>query len=107
MAQYQITVDGSTVQGLLTKDDELARLVEQVVNQVLEAQLAEQLRAAPYERTEERQGYRNGHRDRAMTMRVGRLVFEVPRARSGPFSTDLFERYQRSEQALVLAMMRW
>ena len=46
MAQYKITVDGSTVQGSLTKDDGLARLVEQVVNQVLEAQLTEQLRAA-------------------------------------------------------------
>ncbi|MCR4425241.1 MAG: transposase, partial [Firmicutes bacterium] len=105
MAQYQITVDGTTVQGLLTRDDGLARLVEQVVNQILEAQLSEQLKAAPYERTEERQGYRNGHRDRTMTTRIGKLVFSVPRARSGALSTDVFERYQRSEQALVLAMM--
>jgi len=29
----------------------------------------------------------------------------VPQARDGSFSTDLFRRYQRSEQALVLAMM--
>jgi transposase-like protein len=29
----------------------------------------------------------------------------VPRLRNGEFSTDLFQRYQRSEQALVLAMM--
>src|SRR5690606_9238040 len=29
----------------------------------------------------------------------------VPRVRSGSFSTELFERYQRSEQALLLAMM--
>jgi len=106
MAQYKITVDGSTVQGLLRTDDGLARLVEQVVNQVLEAQLTEQLRAAPYERTEERQGYRNGHRDRTITTRIGRLVFSVPCTRSASFSTEeLFERYQRSEQALVLAMM--
>jgi len=32
-------------------------------------------------------------------------VFSIPRTRSGSLSTDLFERYQRSEQALVLAMM--
>jgi len=105
MAQYQITVDGNAIQGLLTRDDGLARLVELVVNQILEAKLTEQLKAAPYERTEERQGYRNGHRDRTITTRIGRLVFSVPRTRNGPLSTEVFERYQRSEQALVLAMM--
>jgi len=30
----------------------------------------------------------------------------VPRLRRGPFSTELFERYQRSEQALLLAMIK-
>ena len=30
----------------------------------------------------------------------------VPRHRNGDFSTELFERYQRSEQALLLAMMQ-
>ncbi len=38
----------------------MARLVEQVLNQILQAQVPEQLKAAPDERTEERQGYRNG-----------------------------------------------
>jgi hypothetical protein len=40
------------------------KLVEQVLNQVLEAQVGEQLQAEPYERTEKRQGYRNGYRER-------------------------------------------
>lgn len=105
MAQYQITVDDAAVQHLFVKDDGLAKLVEQVVNQVLEAQAAEQVGAAPYERSEDRQGYRNGHRERPITTRIGRLVLEIPRVRSGPFTTELFERYQRSEQALVLALM--
>ncbi|BCS80326.1 hypothetical protein CaldiYA01_15380 [Caldicellulosiruptor diazotrophicus] len=30
---------------------------------------------------------------------------KVPRLRNGKFTTDLFERYQRSEQALLLALM--
>ena len=105
MAQYQITVDDAAVQRLFVRDDGLAKMVEQVVNQVLEAQAAEQVGAAPYERSDDRQGYRNGHRERPITTRIGRVVLEVPRLRSGPFSTDLFERYQRSEQALVLALM--
>jgi len=40
-----------------------------------------------------------------MTTRVGTLTLRVPRHRNGQFSTDLFARYQRSEQALMLAMM--
>jgi transposase-like protein len=61
-----------------------------------------------YERTEERQGYRNGYRDKVLKPRVGELTLMVPRLRSGHFSTELFERYQRSEQALLLAQeSRW
>lgn len=105
MAQYQVTVDRDLLQGLFVRDDGLARLVEGIVNQVLDAQAAEQLRANPYERTEERQGYRNGYRDRELKSRVGELELQVPRLRSGRFSTELFERYQRSEQALLLAMV--
>ena len=86
-------------------DDGLARLVEEIVNQILDAQATEQLRAKPYERTEERQGYRNGHRDKLLKSRIGELTLMVPRLRSGYFSTELFERYQRSEQALLLAMV--
>jgi putative transposase len=40
-----------------------------------------------------------------LTTRVGTLTLHVPRFRNGTFSTDLFARYQRSEQALVLALM--
>ncbi|HAF71199.1 MAG: Transposase mutator type [Acetothermia bacterium 64_32] len=105
MAQYQVTIDSEILQHLFVRDDGLARLVEQVVNQILEAQLTEQLKAAPYERTPDRQGYRNGHREKLLKTRVGELTLLVPRLRSGHFSTDLFERYQRSEQALLLAMI--
>lgn len=102
---YQITLSGETLHGLLRGDSGLARLLEQVVNQVLEAQVSEQIGADRYERTSERQGYRNGVRPRQLTTRVGRLTLRVPQVRDGEFSTDLFARYQRSEQALVLALM--
>lgn len=105
MAQYQVTIDGEILQQLFVRDDGLARLVEQLVNQILEAQVAEQLKAEHYERTEARQGYRNGHQPRLLKSRLGALNLQVPRVRRGSFSTDLFERYQRSEQALLLAMV--
>ncbi len=101
----QITIDGETVHGLLQGDSGLAKLLEQVLNQVLEAQVSEQLGAERYECTEERQGYRNGVRPRKLTTRVGQLTLRVPQVREGQFSPELFARYQRSEQALVLALM--
>ena len=105
MPDYQITLDGETLHGLFAGDTGLARLLEQVLNQVLEAQVSEQLGAERYERSEERQGYRNGVRPRKLTTRVGQLTLRVPQVRDGQFSPELFVRYQRSEQALVLALM--
>lgn len=108
MTAYQLTIDQELVQGLLSgtaSESGLRSLLEQVLNQVLEAQVSEQIGATRYERTEERQGYRNGVRPRKLTTRVGPLTLRVPQVRDGEFSTELFARYQRSEQALVLALM--
>ena len=105
MTQYQLTLDSESVQRLFTGDGQLGRLVEAVLNQVLNAQVTEQLQAAPYERSEQRQGYRNGYKPRQLTTRVGALTLLVPQVRDGQFSTELFARYQRSEQALVLTLM--
>ena len=38
------------------------------------------------------------------TLRVGKPELRVPQDRDGRFSTELFERYQRSEQALVATL---
>lgn len=35
---------------------------------------------------------------------VGKIELKVPQDRQGRFSTELFERYQRSEKALVAAL---
>ena len=37
--------------------------------------------------------------------RIGTLPLQVPRVRSGNFTTEMFERYQRSEQALLIALV--
>jgi len=108
MAQYQITLDETILhQSFIgeSRDAGVAALLETVLNQVLRAQATEQLKAERYERTEKRQGYRNGSYPHSITTRVGKLTLSVPRLRDGTFSTELFARYQRSEQALVLALM--
>ena len=38
---------------------------------------------------------------RSLITRVGTLELRVPQDRDGRFSTELFQRYQRSEKALV------
>ena len=105
MADYEINLSSDQVKGLLTSDEGLKGLIEAVANQVLDAQMTEHLSAGSYERSSERKGYRNGYRTRQLYARVGKLVLRVPQSRDGEFSTELFSRFQRSEQALVLAMM--
>ena len=84
--------------------DFLKPLVQEVVQQVLEAEMAEAVEAERYERTGERKSYRSGYYRRGLITRVGRLELRVPQDREGRFSTELFARYQRSEQALVAAL---
>lgn len=106
MTQYQITVSKEILHHLFSSNDEgMKELLKQVIDQILEQQRTEQISAGEYERTEERQGYRNGYKPRRLTTRVGTIIMRVPQIRNGVFSTDLFLRYQRSEQALVLALM--
>jgi transposase-like protein len=83
----------------------LKEIVERVLQELLEAEMTEHVGAAPYERTTERKGHRNGHKPRTLRTRVGTLNLLVPQDREGTFSTRLFSRYQRNEKALVLALM--
>jgi putative transposase len=109
MAQFNITITEEELHELFlgnSRDEAVAKLLEKIFNEVLLCQSEEQLRAKPYERTDKRTGYRNGFYVRGLTTRVGTLDLHVPRHRDGEkFSTELFGRYQRSEQALLLAMM--
>lgn len=106
MAKFRVTLDSDSVQDLfLQKDERVAKLLESTLNQILEAQMTEHLRAERHERSEARTGYRNGERVRKIRTRVGTLNLLVPQTRNGSFSTELFKRYQRSEQALVLSLM--
>ena len=106
MANIDVTLNPDLLTNLLSDSGEgMKKLVESVLNQVLEAQMVDHLGADRHERSSDRTGYRNGYRERQLTTRVGTLILRVPQTRDGNFSTDLFRRYQRSEQALVLALM--
>ena len=87
-------------------EDFLRDLVQRTVQQVLEAELTSFLGAETYERNGERRGWRNGYKPRTLKTRVGELELMVPKDRDGQFQTELFDRYQRSEKAFVLALLQ-
>lgn len=107
MAQHHFTLDYNFFVGLFseTKDEAFGKLMEALLNQVLQAESTEQLGADTYERSSERSDYRNGTRTRSLTTRIGKIELQVPRHRNIPFKTVLFENYQRNEQALISTMM--
>ncbi len=90
------------LKGLLARDEDFVRAaVEALVQAALEAEMTEAIGAEKGERSETRVSYRSGYYGRSLITRVGTLELRVPQDRLGRFSTELFERYQRSEKALV------
>lgn len=105
MTSCKSIVSVDEVKALLQQDtDFLKELVTNLLQQVLEAEMDEALRAAKSERSESRLGYRSGYYHRSLITRVGKLELRVPQDRQGRFSTEVFERYQRSEKALVATL---
>ncbi len=91
---------------LVVEDRDLLKaVVREVMQEVLEAEMDETLQAEKGERTSIRLGYRAGYYSRSLITRVGKLELRVPQDRQGKFRTEVFERYQRSEKALVSALM--
>lgn len=91
---------------LMKEDQDLLKsLVQMAMQEVLEAEMTEHLGADRHERTEGRRGYRSGYYGRSLVTRVGKIELRVPQDRAGEFRTEVFERYQRSEKALVTALM--
>ena len=105
MTLKQVTSGKIDIQALLEGDEDYLRsMVSAIVEATLEAEMTAALGAEKGERTSCRLGYRSGYYTRSLVTRVGTLELRVPQDRDGRFSTRLFERYQRSEKALVGAL---
>jgi transposase-like protein len=102
MAQEKRMSSGGILQDALINDKDFLRsLIERFLQSHLEEEITDFLAADPYERCDER----NGYKPRTLHTRVGDITLAVPQDREGNFSTKLFERYQRSEKALVLSII--
>jgi putative transposase len=94
------------VKQILAEDQDLLKaMVTATLQQTLEAEMDEALAAEKSERTANRLGYRSGYYGRTLITRIGKIELRVPQDRQGRFRTEVFERYQRSEKALVMALM--
>jgi len=107
MTHHEQNKSGITIlqEANVAGDDGIRLLLQHTIQRVLEEEITAYLEAGTYERTETRKGYRNGYKPRTLKTRVGRLELMVPKDREGQFQTELFEKYQRNEKALTLAIM--
>ena len=107
MAQLNITLNHDEILQLLSDDrnEAFKTLLQESLNSILKAESSEQLKAVPYERTEERTDSRNGVRERNLNTRIGTIILSVPRHRNVPFKTMIFDSFTRSEASLVTTMV--
>jgi len=81
--------------------DFLRAAVKTMAEALMELEVAAKLGADPHERTPERLGYRNGHRQRDWDTRAGSIELAIPRVRRGSYFPDwLLEPRRRAERAL-------
>jgi len=89
---------------LINQEGFLEEVLQNTLQKILSVEFEKFIQAKKYERTNERNGYRNGTYDRQLYTRVGTLSLRVCRDREGQFRPSLFEKYQRSEKAMLLGL---
>ena len=104
MARNKSTQNVIDWKALMEEDDLFKEMLKESIQHFLEAEMDETLGAGKWERSESRRGYRSGYYTRSLVTRVGKIELRVPQDRLGRFSTEVFERYQRSEKALFLSL---
>jgi putative transposase len=102
MTKRNVALSREELKRVVAEDSDFLRpLVQVVLQEVLEAEMEECVGAGKGERSETRRGYRSGYYSRGLVTRVGKIELRVPQDRQGRFSSEIFDRYQRSEKALV------
>lgn len=77
-------------------EQDLLAFIKHYLEDIFERALRDQIGADKYERSQKRQGYRNGYYFRSLTTKFGHLQnLKVPRLREGSLLQDALDRYQR------------
>jgi putative transposase len=85
--------------------DLIRESVRMVLQELIEAEAAEVIGAARYERTTTRTTQRNGHRDRQLSTQAGDVSLRIPKLRQGAFFPVILEPRRRIDQALHAVVM--
>ena len=76
-----------------------------VLQELIEAEAAQAIGAARYERTDERVTHRNGSRTRLLSTKAGDVELHIPKLREGSFLPILLEPRRRIDRALWAVVM--
>lgn len=82
-------------------EDFLRGLMERILGQLMEFEVASRIGAERHERNSERQTYRNGYRERPLHTRLGTLELQVPKLRQGTYFPSFLEPRRLTERALT------
>jgi len=87
-------------------DNPLAQALTVLLNAAMKFEREKHIGAAPYERSEERNGQANGYKDRTLSTRLGKLNLSVPQVRGSeePFRPQSLDAALLSEKALKVAL---
>jgi len=80
-------------------------LLNQAMQALIDAEATAALGAAPYERSEQRLGQRNGYRPRTLSTKAGDVELKIPKFRQGSFIPSLLDPRRRIDQALWAVVM--
>lgn len=106
MTRKETKRSSQEIKAMMSQEEDFLRpLMKAALQEVLEAEMSEAVGAVKGQRSSERLSYRSGYYSRKLVTRVGTLELRVPQDRQGRFSTEVFARYQRSEKALVAALV--
>jgi transposase-like protein len=83
----------------------MQQLITWFLNDVMNEEVAQQAGVPKHARSSSRRAHRNGYRSRSLKTRFGELNLQKPQLREIPFETKVFERYSRTEKALVNAII--
>ena len=80
-------------------------LLEQALQDLIDAEVTAKIGAGRHERTDSRSNYRNGNRERTLSSPSGDLELRIPKLRAGSFFPSLLEPRRRVDKALWAVIM--
>lgn len=103
--QLKDTLVDQIIKGLIGQGTEGVKpVLELLFNAAMKLEREQYLGAGAHERSEERKGYANGYKPKALQTRMGALDLAVPQVRGLGFYPQSIEKGSRSDRALKLAI---